>query len=175
MILYYIIRRKLKMKFVLVKKALVVIIISTVFIAGLSTVYAGNIFNDNQELKNENIINNLIQSNLLSKEKSKIFDFLFGLISKTVGLTVFSIGAILTFIVGIIGYSIYENISEDMPLLKILTPYITGGIAGVIIGKCMNFAQKRLGPMGDAFVGLTYFIVFLLIVFLPFYYDYLPI
>ncbi len=162
------------MKFALVKKALVFVIISTVFIAGSSTVYAGSIFNKNQEFRNENKIYNLIQGNLLSKEKCRIFDLLFGLISKIVGLTVCSIGMLLTLIVGIFGYSIYKNIS-GMPLIKILIPLLTGGIAGIIIGKSLNFAQKRLGSIGDTFVGIISIIVYLIIVFLPFIDEYLSI
>jgi cell division protein FtsL len=66
-------RRKLEMKFVLVKKALVIILISTVFIAGLSTVYAGNIFNDNQEYKNE--INTLIHRIFYQKKNARSLTF----------------------------------------------------------------------------------------------------
>lgn len=162
------------MKFVLVKKAVVLGIISIVFIAGLSTVYAGNIFNENQEFRNENKINNLIQSSLLSKEKCRIFDLLFGLISKIVGLTGGTIGMVLALIVGIFGYSIYKNIS-GMTLIKILIPLLTGGIAGIIMGKSLNFATKRLGPLGDAFVGIINLIVYLIIVFMPFIDAYIPV
>ncbi len=163
------------MKFSLVKKTITILIISTVFIAGLSTVYAGNVFNENQEFVKVNKINNFIQSNLLSKEKCKIFDFLFRLISKTIGLTVYSVGLVLSIIVGFVGFSIHKSISEDMLLLKVLIGGLTGGIVGSILGITSIFAEKRLGMIGDIFVDLTQFIVFIFIALMPFYLDYLPI
>jgi hypothetical protein len=86
-------------------------------------------------------------------------------------LTVFSIGAFLAVIVGLFGFSIYEIVSENMILLKIIIAGLTGGIAGTIIGKCSNFAQKRLGQFGDALIGTIHIIVFLLIIFMPYIYE----
>jgi len=154
------------MKFAIIKKAFVFVSILTVFIAGLSTVYAGNIFNSNQELNN--VINENTISNLLSKEKCRIFDLLFGFISKIVGLTGVSIGMVLAYILGLIGYSIYKGVS-GMPLLKIIIPLITGGFVGIILGKSFNFAEKRLGPIGDAFSAIMCIVVFLMITFMPRY------
>jgi len=154
------------MKFAMMKKAFVFVSILTVFIAGLSTVYAGNIFNSNQELNS--VINENTISNLLSKEKCKIFDLIFGLISKTVGLTGFSIGMVLAYIVGLVGYSIFKSVS-GMILLKFFAALITSIVATTIMAKSLDFAGKRLGPIGDAFIGMIYFVVLLSIAFMPYY------
>lgn len=155
------------MKFSMIKKAFVFVSILTVFIAGLSTVYAGNIFNNNQELNS--VIDENTISNFLSKEKCKILDLLFGLISKTVGLTGFSIGMVLAYIVGLSGFSIYKSISKNMILLKMIIAGLTAGLAVTIMAKSMNFARKRLGPIGDVFIGIIYFVVGLMIAFMPQY------